>query len=108
LAIYICILTHLFDSVFGDASAMSPGGVRIGTPALTSRGLVESDFEVIAGFLDYAVKLCLRIQQSVGSKSLVAFKNGVKAESKALEFFHEDVKKFARSFPMKGFEVGHL
>jgi glycine hydroxymethyltransferase len=30
---------------------MNPGGVRIGTPAMTSRGLTENDMEVIADFL---------------------------------------------------------
>lgn len=30
---------------------MNPGGVRIGTPAMTSRGLKEADFERVADFL---------------------------------------------------------
>ena len=32
------------NAVHGDVSAMSPGGVRIGAPAMTSRGLKEADF----------------------------------------------------------------
>lgn len=96
------------NSVFGDASAMSPGGVRIGTPALTSRGLIESDFEVVAQFLDKVVQLCLKIQESAGSKSLVDFKNSVKLQSKAIEALHDEVKSFARSFPMKGFNAEDL
>jgi glycine/serine hydroxymethyltransferase len=32
-------------------SAMNPGGVRIGTPAMTSRGLREADFEAVADLL---------------------------------------------------------
>lgn len=39
------------NAVVGDSSAMNPGGVRIGTPAMTSRGLTEEDFEQVAGFL---------------------------------------------------------
>ena len=31
---------------------MVPGGLRMGTPALTSRGFVESDFEPVAEFVD--------------------------------------------------------
>jgi glycine hydroxymethyltransferase len=45
------------NSVPGDKSAMTPGGIRIGTPALTTRGMGEADFVAIAGFLDRAVKI---------------------------------------------------
>ncbi|KAI7983211.1 Serine hydroxymethyltransferase 4 [Camellia lanceoleosa] len=41
--------------VFDDSSALSPGGVRIGTSAMTSRGLFEKDFEQIAEFLHRSV-----------------------------------------------------
>lgn len=40
------------NSVPGDKSAIIPGGVRIGTPALTTRGFKEDDFVKIADFLD--------------------------------------------------------
>ena len=40
------------NSVPGDKSAMVPGGVRIGSPAMTTRGMVESDFVKVADFID--------------------------------------------------------
>lgn len=40
------------NSVPGDKSAIIPGGVRIGTPALTTRGFKEDDFVRVADFLD--------------------------------------------------------
>lgn len=40
------------NSVPGDKSAIIPGGVRIGTPALTTRGFKQDDFVRIANFLD--------------------------------------------------------
>merc|ERR1712107_351225 len=43
------------NTVPGDKSAMNPGGVRIGTPAMTSRGLVEDDFRQVGEFIAEAV-----------------------------------------------------
>eukprot|EP00441_Pelagodinium_beii_P004819 CAMPEP_0197703078 /NCGR_PEP_ID=MMETSP1338-20131121/125254_1 /TAXON_ID=43686 ORGANISM="Pelagodinium beii, Strain RCC1491" /NCGR_SAMPLE_ID=MMETSP1338 /ASSEMBLY_ACC=CAM_ASM_000754 /LENGTH=521 /DNA_ID=CAMNT_0043286971 /DNA_START=59 /DNA_END=1622 /DNA_ORIENTATION=- len=36
------------NCVHGDVSALSPGGVRVGAPAMTTRGCKEADFEKIA------------------------------------------------------------
>lgn len=50
-----CDLVHITlnkNAVVGDVSALAPGGVRIGAPAMTSRGLRETDFETIATLLD--------------------------------------------------------
>ncbi len=52
-----CDLVHITlnkNAVVGDVSALAPGGVRIGAPAMTSRGLQESDFEQIADMLHEA------------------------------------------------------
>jgi len=32
------------NAILGDTSALVPGGIRVGTPALTTRGLKEKDF----------------------------------------------------------------
>lgn len=45
------------NSVPGDKSAMVPGGMRIGTPALTTRGFQEADFEKVAEFIHRAVEI---------------------------------------------------
>lgn len=34
----------------GDTSALKPSGLRLGTPALTSRNFKESDFEKVVDF----------------------------------------------------------
>ena len=36
------------NTVPGDISALVPGGLRMGSPALTSRGFVEKDFEKVS------------------------------------------------------------
>lgn len=50
----------------GDRSAVTPGGVRVGTPALTTRGMKEPEFRKIAEFMDRAAKIALTIQQTSG------------------------------------------
>lgn len=35
----------------GDKSALRPSGLRFGSPALTSRGLVQDDFKKVAEFI---------------------------------------------------------
>lgn len=47
------------NAVVGDSSAMNPGGVRIGTPAMTSRGLMEQDFDAVASFLHEVCEVCV-------------------------------------------------
>lgn len=42
--IFLCLVP-------GDKSALNPSGIRLGTPALTTRGLKEDDMAVVASFL---------------------------------------------------------
>lgn len=41
----------------GDKSAMNPSGIRIGTPALTSRNFKETEILRVADFLDQGMKM---------------------------------------------------
>merc|ERR1712004_93806 len=54
------------NAVHGDASALSPGGVRIGAPSMTTRGCTPDDFKQIASFLDQCVKISLKVQEEKG------------------------------------------
>merc|ERR1712014_232516 len=56
------------NTVPGDASALSPGGVRIGAPAMTTRGCTADDFVKIAEFLDRVLQITLQIQKEKGKK----------------------------------------
>merc|ERR1711879_997088 len=56
------------NCVHGDASALSPGGVRIGAPAMTTRGCGKADFEKIASFLDRCCQIALSVQEKKGKK----------------------------------------
>jgi len=93
------------NSVVGDKSAASPSGIRLGTPALTSRGFKEDDFRQVAKFLDEAVKITHKAQEKAGSKELTEFVKilDANAEVKAeIATLREKVHQFASKFPMPG------
>lgn len=41
---------------FDERKPMDPSGIRIGTPALTTRGMKESDMKELAGIIDSAIR----------------------------------------------------
>jgi glycine hydroxymethyltransferase len=64
------------NSLPGDVSAINPGGVRLGTPALTTRGLNEADFERVAEFLHRGCELALQAQKIAELKVEAEFASG--------------------------------
>jgi len=52
---------------------MNPGAVRIGTPAITSRGMNEDDVKIIVGFFEKAINIAKAIQDSKKPKDLKEF-----------------------------------
>merc|ERR1719265_3059798 len=88
------------NAVLGDASALSPGGVRVGTPAMTTRGCGAQQFEQIAAFLDRACQLAIQIQ-SVKGKKLKDFEAGLKENAEVLSL-REEVIAFASGFGYPG------
>ena len=85
------------NAVFGDRSALSPGGVRIGTPALTTRGFKEADFEKVAEFLIRALKIAQRCQKEAGSKKLKDFIPVIEKDDD-LKTLKIEVEAFANRF----------
>merc|ERR1712203_139272 len=56
------------NTIPGDKSAMNPSGLRVGTPAMTSRGLMEEDFKRIGEFMSEAVNVAADVQKQSGPK----------------------------------------
>ena len=79
--------------------------MRIGAPAMTTRGLVEKDFEQVAEFLHEALQLALKIQAGMTSKKLVDFTEEIKT-NKEVEGLKAKVNSFASSFGMPGKPFG--
>jgi len=88
------------NSVHGDTSALTPGGVRIGSPAMTTRGCTAEDFKKIAAFLDRCCQISLAIQAEKGKK-LKDFEEGM-AGNKDISKLKKEVEVFATSFGYPG------
>lgn len=88
------------NSVHGDKSALTPGGVRIGAPAMTTRGCTEDDFRTVAEFLHRCVQICLNIQKETGKK-LVDFAKGL-VDNDDIKVLKGDVESFACKFGFPG------
>lgn len=88
------------NSVVGDRSAMNPGGIRIGTPAMTTRGMKEPEMARIVSFLVKAIAIAKRIQTAVGKK-LADFNPAVEADEEIIALRGE-VHAFASQYPMPG------
>ncbi|KAH6652512.1 serine hydroxymethyltransferase-domain-containing protein [Truncatella angustata] len=52
------------NTVPGDKSAMVPGGLRMGTPAMTTRGFNQDDFVRVADIVDRAVTIAARVDKA--------------------------------------------
>jgi len=92
------------NAVHGDVSAMAPGGVRIGAPAMTSRGLKEDDFRQIGDFLHRGLQLATKTQAKTGKK-LVDFLKALKEDKETLDTLNAlkaEVEAWAGKFPMPG------
>ena len=101
-----CSITLNKNAVPGDKSAMTPGGVRLGTPALTTRGFSEDDFRKVADLLHRGIEIGLAIQARVGKK-LSDFTPAVKADEDVKQL-KKEVEAFASAFDMPGFDVAEM
>ncbi|MBN3296147.1 GLYM protein, partial [Amia calva] len=89
----------------GDKSALTPGGLRLGAPALTSRQFKEADFEKVVDFMHEGFEIAIDVKKKTAK--LQDFKNFLlqDPETKAkIADLRQRVEKFARSFPMPGFQ----
>uniref|UniRef100_A0A673IDD4 Serine hydroxymethyltransferase n=1 Tax=Sinocyclocheilus rhinocerous TaxID=307959 RepID=A0A673IDD4_9TELE len=87
----------------GDKSALRPSGLRLGSPALTSRGLLEEDFRKVAEFIHQGE---LYIQRNMNPKAtLKEFKDELAQNEKyqlKINETRKEVEDFAGKFPMPG------
>jgi glycine hydroxymethyltransferase len=88
------------NAVYGDTSAITPGGVRLGAAALTTRGFVEADFDKVAEYLDRVVKISLAVQEKAGKK-LTDFLAALESNEE-LKALRKEVEEFSQKFAFPG------
>ncbi len=89
------------------ASPFYPSGIRLGTPALTTRGMKEKDMIKIAGWIRRALEEIrgydLPKEQDKRKDFLKEVKKKLK-ENKNLKIIRKEVEKFAGKFPVPGIQ----
>lgn len=87
----------------GDKSALTPMGIRVGAPAMTSRGMGEEDFRRIAGLVDRCIKIVKQTQGELpkSANKLKDFKAKVAAgEVQEINELKEEVRAWASTYPL--------
>lgn len=99
------------NTVPGDLSALNPGGIRLGTPALTTRGLQEEHMDDVAKFIDQGIKLSIEVRdKGIGdqklppSQEMTKFIQLLKEPENAnkIEALKDSIEKYAHRFFMPG------
>merc|ERR1712032_1477231 len=105
-----CMATNK-NTVPGDTSALAPGGIRMGAPAMTSRGFKEDDFAKIAEFFDRAVDITCALKDTPEGKKIKTFRNmcavGPSVHPDLVQL-RKDVSDFASGFPTVGFDIDEM
>ncbi len=101
-AMSVAGLVANFNTVPSDTNPFYPSGVRIGTPALTTRGMKEHEMEQIADWIAQVVthleREKLPEEKSERKEFLKAFSERIKSDEKLLSLAR-DVKELCAKFP---------
>ena len=91
------------NSVPGDTSALIPGGIRIGAPAMTTRGMLEADFVKVADLIHKGVEIAIDCKAKAEGPKLKDFNAYLEANERAdIAALREEVEAFAGDFHMPG------
>lgn len=84
------------NTIPGDKSAISPNGIRIGVPAVTTRGMIDDDMALIAELIHATIKEGINIHAD--ELSLAEYCRQFEG-NEVLNKIRKDVTYFASKFP---------
>lgn len=85
-----------------DTSAVVPNGIRLGTPAMTTRGFDEGEWEKVVEFIDRGITITSKLTKKFGKHKLAEFDEKLKSDSegiKEIETLKNEITKFCNQFP---------
>lgn len=93
------------NTVPGDKSALFPSGLRVGTPAMTTRGFGPEEFSKVAEYFQRAVDISIALkaqeQGSVAKELLASFKK-LAEESEDVKALSKEVSDWVSNYPVPG------
>jgi glycine hydroxymethyltransferase len=90
------------NSIPGDRSALTPCGIRIGTPAATTRGFGEADFRKVASYIDKCIRLTRKVQDELpkAANKLKDFRAKVTEGVPEVQELKKEIAEWASTFPL--------
>lgn len=79
---------------YDKGGAFRPSGVRLGTPAMTTRGLKEPEMKQIANWMKQVTDICAKAKDETGLEKF----------DKELKALRNEVRELALSYPVPGIE----
>jgi glycine hydroxymethyltransferase len=100
------------NTVPGDKSAMKPGGLRLGSPAMTTRGFGPEDFQRVADIIHRAVDITQKVDKiakDAGATTLKAFNKhlGEGEDTTAIIQLRKEVEDWAGTFNLPWEKSSH-
>ncbi|OQV05211.1 hypothetical protein CLAIMM_09990 [Cladophialophora immunda] len=85
----LCGVAANKNTVPGDKSALRPGGLRMGSPAMTTRGFQPGDFTRVAEIVDRAVSIAIKVDKSARSDAEAKGKKNPGAVKSFLDYLND-------------------
>ena len=90
------------NTIPGDPKPGVPHGLRVGSPALTTRGFTERDFEQVGRFIIDGISIALNLKKQSGNKAKLSEFKHLADNDSAVKDLRQKVIKFASGFPLPG------
>lgn len=93
------------NTLKGDTNAKRPSGIRLGTPAMTTREAKESDFEQIAEFIHRGISYVVKANTFKKMSEYQAHIVKMVQEDKELLNLKAEITAFAEKFPFNNLAI---